>query len=97
MYPARCRPHDSARSTGATVVFFVGVQDDDLTGIRRPSDATIREALNAAQRDANCISVVAVGSVRHAAKASLNALNFAGSLDKPVARVSHSNSPASCY
>ncbi len=33
---------------GAAVMSFVGVQDDDLTGIRRSSGATISETLNAA-------------------------------------------------
>ena len=69
---------------GAAIMLFVGVQDDDLTGIRSSFRATICEALNAAQRYADSISVVAVRSIRHAGKASFYAVKVAGGLDKPV-------------
>ena len=69
---------------GTAIMLFVGVQDDDLTGIGSSFSAAIREALNAAQREADCIGVVTVGSVRHTGKASLYAVNVARGLDKPV-------------
>jgi hypothetical protein len=58
--------------------------------------ATISEALNAAQRYADCIGVVAMGSVGHTGKTSFYAVNVAGRLDKPVfVRLSHFDSPPS--
>ncbi len=68
----------------AAVMLFVGMQDDNLTGMRSSFSATIREALNAAQRDADCIGVVAMGSVRLTGKTSLYAVNVARRLNKPV-------------
>jgi hypothetical protein len=79
---------------GAAIMLFVWMQDHELTGIRRSFSAAIREALYAAQRDGDCIGVVAVGRVRRPGKASFYAVNVARRLNKPVfVRLSHSNSP----
>jgi len=75
---------------GTAIMSFVGVQDYDLAGKRGSFSAAISEALNAAKRDADCIGVVAVRSVRRTGKASFNTADVSGGLEKPVfARLSH--------